>query len=84
MESSDKQREGKTDLPTGFVWKSRNLHPVRGSTRPWRSALMGAEGALPVPGTAGKLDGESFSHKVRSVLAARLARGVTGQRGLEW
>lgn len=84
MESSDKEREGKTDLPTGIVWKSRNLHPVRGSTRPWRSALMGAEAALPVPGTAGKLDGESFSHKVRSVLAARLARGVTGQRGLEW
>lgn len=28
---------------------------------------MGAKAALTLPGTAGKLDGESFSHEIRSV-----------------
>lgn len=76
MESCDKERGDETDLPTGIVWKSRDLHPMRGSTRPWRGALMVAEAALTVPGTAGKLDGKSFSHKVRSILAGEVSLGA--------
>lgn len=44
---------------------------MRGSTRPLRAALMVAKAALTVPGAAGKLDGESFSHKIRSILGRR-------------
>jgi hypothetical protein len=55
-----------TDLPAGIIGKSRDLHSVRSSTRSRRRTLV-PHAALSVSSSAGKLNGEAFSHKVGSM-----------------
>ncbi len=66
---SENHKEGTlANLPAGFRWKTSDLHPMDGPT--WTrsiAAIRRTRECLLVPGAAGELNSQAFSHEVATV-----------------
>jgi hypothetical protein len=67
MESGDKKRGGRTDLPAGIGGETGDLHAVRRAAGARRSTLTAAAEAIALLVSSGKLDGQTFTHEIGSV-----------------
>lgn len=62
---------GESDLPASLYGKTRDSHPVWGTSGAWGHALVGHEILVARTRAPGELDNEAFAHEVGSIYAGQ-------------